>query len=436
MLFGADFRMAENLKTRAVPTWSQLHKRGVARLQEAATLSSPEETGRTEMPHHYPPSKNAAILSSLEETGRRRDDSVCQQEPPQKAATSQNRHLNPDTASRRILAEISGCEMSELLSIWHDPAPELAAARYEQMLQRLQAGEPLQYVLGSWGFRYLDLFLDNRVLIPRPETEIVVEVALGELANRHQMLSNQSASQGRATAGTGLPPRLLAADLGCGSGAIGLSLAAEYPNAEVICTDISSDALAVTRANLAGIGTAGMRVRLAQGSWYKALEKIPSSHRPTALTQNSQDTNLPKTPKKSTTNSNPAPNTQDNSLKGKLDLIVSNPPYIADHEQLPEIITAHEPANALYAGPKGTEAIHALLSEAPQWLAPGGSIVCEIAPHQAEAATKEAQANGLTNIKILPDLANRPRVLRAQCPSPLSPSPPSPPPTPEFCEHV
>lgn len=304
-------------------TWSELHNMGIARLQKAA-----------------------------------------------------NFHINPETASRRILAEVSGCETSELLSIWHDPAPELTAARYEQMHQRLLAGEPLQYVLGSWGFRRLDLFLDNRVLIPRPETEIVVEVALGELANRSEMLSNQSASQGAA--GTGLPPRLLAADLGCGSGAIGLSLAAECPNAEVICTDISADALAVTRANLAGIGTAGMRVRLAQGSWYDALG--------------------------------------DTTLKGTLDLIVSNPPYIADHEQLPEIITAHEPAKALYAGPKGTEAILALLIDASQWLVPGGSIVCEIAPHQAEAATKAAQANGLTNIKILPDLANRPRVLRAQSP--------------------
>lgn len=284
-------------------TWSELHNKGVACLQEAA-----------------------------------------------------NFHINPETASRHILAEVSGCETSELLSIWRDSATELGTARYEQMLQRLLAGEPLQYVLGSWGFRCLDLFLDERVLIPRPETEIVVEVALKELTARST-------------------PRLLAADLGCGSGAIGLSLAAECPNAEVICTDISADALAVTRANLAGIGTAGMRVRLAQGSWYDALG--------------------------------------DNSLKGTLDLIVSNPPYIADHEQLPEIITAHEPANALFAGPEGTEAILALLNGAPQWLAPGGSIVCEIAPHQAEAATKAAQANGLTNTKIFPDLANRPRVLRA-----------------------
>ena len=339
-------------------TWSELHNKGVARLQETA-----------------------------------------------------NSHINPEAVSRRILAEVSGCETSEPLSNWHDPATELATARYEQMLKRLLAGEPLQYVLGSWGFRRLDLFLDNRVLIPRPETEIVVGVALEELASRSQMLSNQPASQGAD--GTGLPSRLLVADLGCGSGAIGLSLAAECPNAEVICTDISADALAVTRTNLAGIGTAGMRVRLAQGSWYDALEKIHSPHRPTALTQNSQATNLPKPSKKGTTNSNPAQSPQNNSLKGTLDLIVSNPPYIADQEQLPEIITAHEPANALYAGPKGTEAILALLSGAPQWLAPGGSIVCEIAPHQAEAATKAAQASGLTNIKILPDLAARPRVLRA-----------------------
>ena len=332
----------ENPATGAVPTWSQLHKRGVARLQEAASC-----------------------------------------------------YLQPETASRRILAEVSGYETSGLLNIWHEPAPGATAARYEQMLQRLLAGEPLQYVLGSWGFRYLDLFLDNRVLIPRPETEIVVEVALQELAARSA-------------------PRLLAADLGCGSGAIGLSLAAECPNIEVVCTDISADALAVTRANLVGIGTAGMRVRLAQGNWYEALEKIPSPNKPTAPAQNPKTANLPKPPKQSTANSNLAQNPQTNTaLKGALDLIVSNPPYIANHEHLPEIVANHEPANALYAGPVGTEAILALLSGAPHWLAPDGSIVCEIAPHQAEAATNAAQANGLTNIKILPDLANKPRVLRA-----------------------
>lgn len=381
--------MAENPETAAMPTWSQLHKRGVARLQDAA------------------------ICRSHEEADRHRTDAACQQgtETLQKAADSQNRHLQPETASRRILTEVSGYEASELLSIWHEPAPEGAAARYEQMLQQLLAGEPLQYVLGSWGFRCLDLFLDNRVLIPRPETEIVVEVALKELAARS--LSKQSASQEQVITQESANPRLLAADLGCGSGAIGLSLAAECPNAEVVCTDISADALAVTRANLAGIGTAGMRVRLAQGSWYEALEKIPSSQRPTVPAQNPQAANLPKPLKKGTASLNPAPNPQTDSLKGTLDLIVSNPPYIATHEPLPEVVAAHEPAHALYAGPVGNEAILALLSGALRWLAPGGSIVCEIAPRQAAPATYAAQANGLANIKILPDLTNKPRVLRA-----------------------
>lgn len=430
--------MAASPAPEAVPTWSQLHKRGVARLQETAHRRL-HETGRRRT---KAASQQVATFSSHEEIGRRRTDAAGQQgaETPQKAAASQNRHLNPETASRRILAEVSGYEASELLSSWHEPAPRNAATRYEQMLQRLLAGEPLQYVLGSWSFRSLDLFLDNRVLIPRPETEVVVEVALKELAARFKTLSNRSASRNQtipssqgnlpsslpadtpgqtsaiSVAGDA-PPRLLAADLGCGSGAIGLSLAAECPNAEVICTDISADALAVTRANLAGIGTAGMRVRLAQGSWYEALEKIPSPDKPTALVRNPQAADLPKPPKQSPANSNLAQNPQTSTaLKGALDLIVSNPPYIAAHEQLPEIVAAHEPANALYAGPEGTEAIVALLSGAPHWLAPGGSIVCEIAPRQAAPATQAAQANGLTDIKILPDLTGKPRVLRAQSP--------------------
>ena len=309
-----------------MPTWSQMHARGVACLGEVANL-----------------------------------------------------HFQPETASRQILAEVSGYETSELLSRWDEPAPHNAVARYEQMLPKLRAGEPLQYVLGSWGFRCLDLFLDKRVLIPRPETEVVVEVALKELATRSVTLGNTLGNPSEVQPAASLvqsvqdnaPPHLLAADLGCGSGAIGLSLAAECPNVEVICTDISDEALAVTRANLAGLGTAGMRVRLAQGSWYEAL---------------AEDT---------------------------LDLIVSNPPYIATHEQLPEIVVGYEPAEALYAGSKGTEAIFAILSDASKWLAPGGSVVCEIAPHQAQIATQIAQDSGLTNIKIFPDLTDKPRVLRA-----------------------
>ncbi|MYJ14659.1 MAG: methyltransferase, partial [Acidimicrobiia bacterium] len=136
------------------------------------------------------------------------------------------------------------------------------------MLARRTAGEPLQYVLGAWGFRALDLFVDRRVLIPRPETEVTAGCALAELRRRaHESggrggVPLRSFTQAKVVAarppappppgsGDGTPT-LLAADLGCGSGAIGLSLAAERVDVEVICTDVSADALAVASANHAG----------------------------------------------------------------------------------------------------------------------------------------------------------------------------------------
>ena len=125
------------------------------------------------------------------------------------------------------------------------------------MVARRRAGEPLQYVLGRWGFRRLDLAIDRRVLIPRPETEMVVEVAL-ELLGAH--LAER------------LP--ITVADLGTGSGAIGLALADELPldRTTVWITDVDEAALHVARANLAGIGRPARNVRVAAGSWFAALD--------------------------------------------------------------------------------------------------------------------------------------------------------------------
>ena len=145
------------------------------------------------------------------------------------------------------------------------------AADLDAMVARHLAGEPLAYVLGHWSFRHLDLAVDRRVLIPRPETEVVAGVAL-ELAR-------------------GLARPLTVADLGTGSGAIGLALADELPldGVTVWLTDASADAIDVARANLAGLGRRGRNVRIAIGSWFDAL---------------------------------PAGTT--------LDLAVANPPYVAD----------------------------------------------------------------------------------------------------------
>ena len=181
-----------------------------------------------------------------------------------------------------------------------DPATERAVERLEAMVARRLQGEPLQYVLGHWSFRTLDLLVDRRVLIPRPETEHLVEVAL---------------SIARATSGP-----LTIADLGTGSGAIAMALAAElFPRPLTVwATDASDDVLAVARANLTGMGRAAVAVRMEAGSWYDALPP---------------------------------------DLAGHLDLVVSNPPYVGTAEDLDERVRAWEPAAALLAGPDGLDAL-------------------------------------------------------------------------------
>jgi methylase of polypeptide subunit release factors len=175
------------------------------------------------------------------------------------------------------------------------------------MTARRRVGEPLQYVLGEWSFRHIRLAVDRRVLIPRPETELVAELALEKAA--------------------AVGPTRVVADLGTGSGAIGLSMAVELPRqgTTVWITDASVDALDVARANLAGIGPAGVNVRVALGSWFDALP----------------------------------PGT-------RLDVAVANPPYVAEASpELADDVRDWEPHEALFAGPDGLDAIRTIVADAP-----------------------------------------------------------------------
>ncbi len=235
-----------------------------------------------------------------------------------------------------------------------------AAAWLADRLDRRAAGEPLQYVLGRWSFRRLDLIVDRRVLIPRPETEGVVEVALQEL---------------RRTAPASRP---VVVDLGTGSGAIGLSVVAEHPRATVWATDASPDALDVARANLAGLGgSAAARVTLVEGDWWDALP---------------------------------------GRLRGTVDLVVSNPPYVATGEMagLDTEVADWEPRRALESGPDGLDDIAAILAGAPDWLVPDGSAVIEMAPHHSARVVDLARGAGFGHVEIRPDLAGRPRTLLAR----------------------
>lgn len=264
----------------------------------------------------------------------------------------------PEVDARRIVEAASGASSAEFESVLGEPATALTAARFRSMLERRDGGEPLQYVVGAWGFRTLDLMVDRRVLIPRPETEVVAGLVADEVASR-------SVAAGRDR-------EVIVADLGTGSGAIALSVAVECPAARVHATDVSADALAVARANLAGLGRAAARVSLHEGDWYEALP---------------------------------------GALQGSVDVVVSNPPYIGTGEELPPVVADWEPPVALWSGPTGREAVEQVVGGAWKWLRPGGSLVMEVASHRAEQTAQMTAEAGFAAVRVEQDLAGLDRVV-------------------------
>lgn len=262
--------------------------------------------------------------------------------------------------ARRIVEEASGCEPSAWQQVLDQNAMKRSVAHFDVMLERRLKGEPLQYVLGRWAFRTLDLAVDARVLIPRPETEGVAGLALDEL--------ERQTVEGRV-------PR--AADLGSGSGCIGLALVSEHRTVQVICTDNSPDAVAATRANAAGLGRPAERIEVREGDWFQALPP---------------------------------------DLRGDFDLVVSNPPYIGADEPLPSQVADWEPANALIAGPTGFEHAEVLIAGALEWLRPGGALVLELGETQLDQAATRAAEVGYTHVAVHKDLAERDRALVARRP--------------------
>lgn len=281
-----------------------------------------------------------------------------------------------DVEARWLVEDVSGLDRSR----WTEPVTADGRARVAALAERRLAGEPLQYVLGRWSFRGLDLLVDRRVLIPRPETEVVAEVALAEA---RRLTGGGGGGDGDGGRGGGFT----VADLGTGSGALALALAAELADAEVWATDTSPAALEVARANLAAIRpAAASRVHFAEGMWYEAL---------------------------------PA------RVRGRLRVIVSNPPYVTEAEfaDLPAEVRDHEPTGALVAGPTGRECLDHLVAGGLEWLEPGGALVLELAPDQAGPLRTAAEAAGYDAVAVHRDLAGRDRVLVARRPEGERPAP-------------
>jgi release factor glutamine methyltransferase len=256
-----------------------------------------------------------------------------------------------------LLVEASGRGRASLIA---DPGATIdaaAARRFGELVRRRLRREPLAYIVGSKGFRRIELAVDRRVLVPRPETELLVEVALERR-----------------------PARVL--DVGTGSGAIALAVAAELPEAEVVATDTSAGALEVARANAARLGLAD-RVRFEAGT-------VPAGE--------------------------------------SFDLVLANLPYVAeaDWAGLQPEVTKWEPREALLAGPDGLDAYRALLaplaagpteclrptfSDEPGVLDAAAAIAVEIGEGQALEVAELVRDAGFPNVEVRTDLAGIERVV-------------------------
>lgn len=255
-------------------------------------------------------------------------------------------HLEPAEA-KLLLRHVLGCSASDIAA---HPEREMASEQVAQFLSlvaRRAAGEPVAYLLGNREFHGRDFMVTPAVLIPRPETELLVDVALGKVSR-------------------GDTPRIL--DLGAGSGCVAITLALEL-GCDVTAVDVSRDALAVARANAERLGA---RVTFVESDWFA-------------------------------------------NVVGRFDLIVGNPPYVADGDpHLRDL--AFEPMPALASGADGLDAIRCIVADAPYHLNPGGWLFLEHGYDQADRVRALLGNAGFADIEQHRDLAGIVRVSGGRMP--------------------
>ena len=267
-------------------------------------------------------------------------------------------------AAELLLLHVTGRDRTWIYSHPEEILPPVEIASFLALIDRRSAGEPTQHLTGKQEFWGLEFQVTPDVLIPRPETEHVVEVALDRLAVRELRAGRSPKLSGESVA---------IVDIGTGSGCIAMALAKELPSAIIYASDISAAALGVARRNAERLGFAA-RIRLLESHLFDAF------------------------------------------LPLKFDLVVSNLPYIGRREadSLPREVRDHEPALALYGGEQGYELFGALVAQAQSFLKPGGLLVMELGHDSLPAVQPLLETPAWANIAVTNDLAGIPRVLSAE----------------------
>jgi len=264
--------------------------------------------------------------------------------------------LSPRLDAELLMAEALGVRREGLFAAPERPLSRDEAARFEALVRRRRRQEPVAYILGRRAFRTIELEVNDNTLIPRPETETLVEVCLEKLAGMDV-------------------PEPFVLDIGTGTGAIALALAAEHPAIRVVATDVHPAPLDVARRNVRALGFAD-RVTLLVSDVFGDL--------PPGL---------------------------------RFDLIVSNPPYVTAEalRRLRVEVRGYEPHVALRAGAGGMEFYRRIVPQAPDWLVPGGCLAVEIAEHKAvEVISTFVAADRYEEIDVRDDLGGLPRVVVAR----------------------
>ncbi len=286
-------------------------------------------------------------------------------------------------AAELLLLHATGRTRTSLYSHPEDQLTEPESQNYVSLLERRAAGVPVQHLTGKQEFWGLEFEVTPDVLIPRPETEHLIEVALDRLALRdlRTKLAQNMSGEG-----------LLIADIGTGSGCIAIALAKELPSAQFHALDISPAALAVAQRNATRLGFAD-RITFLESNLLGGLSAARAQHAAPLQEQ--------------------TPAARQSAL---FDLIVSNPPYIG-HREAPSLareVRDHEPAIALFGGEEGYELYADLITQSAAHLKPGGILVLELGHDSPPAVQPLFDTPHWANVGVTNDLAAIPRVIAAE----------------------